>query len=146
MDRQELKIIEGLRRVQEKIQVPVMATVMNVNTTERTVDVQDINGVTIYDVNLQAVSEGAYGFLSLPSTGSQVVVAQTEEGIWYVSSFSNADNFSLKTSKEDLKQWLTDLISTIEKITVTTAVGPSGTPINMPDFETIKLRLNNLLI
>ncbi|MGH2643544.1 MAG: hypothetical protein ACRDE2_06330 [Chitinophagaceae bacterium] len=146
MDRQTQKIIEGFRRVQEKIPWAILVTVIDVNINERTIDVQDANRVAIYDVNLQAASEGSTGLLTVPTVGSTVVIEMTEGGVWYVSSFSGVDNFSIKTASDDLKVWLTDLINTIEQLTVTTATGPSGTPINIPDFETIKTRLSNLLI
>lgn len=48
-------------------------------------------------------------------------------------------------SGSGLKKTLSDLIDAITKLTVTTAVGPSGVPINAADFIKIKQDLNNYL-
>ena len=50
----------------------------------------------------------------------------------------------IKNSSEDLKTILTDLLDAINRITVTTATGPSGVPINMSEFSAIKNRLSDL--
>ena len=44
-----------------------------------------------------------------------------------------------------LKKTLESLIDAIVKLTVTTGVGPSGTPINAPDFMKVKQDLSNYL-
>ena len=44
-----------------------------------------------------------------------------------------------------LKKTLENLIDAIVKLTVTTGVGPSGTPINAPDFMKVKQDLSNYL-
>jgi hypothetical protein len=46
---------------------------------------------------------------------------------------------------ETLKGELEKLISAIEKLTVPTGVGPSGTPINIAEFTAIKAKLSSIL-
>jgi hypothetical protein len=73
----------------------------------------------------------------------------TNEGVEIVkdnkTTFLQNDLFTIKTSNESLKKILEDLITAIGTLTVTTGVGPSGIPINKPQFDAIKTRLNNLL-
>jgi hypothetical protein len=73
----------------------------------------------------------------------------TSEGVEIVkdnkTTFLQNDLFTIKTSNESLKKILEDLITAIGTLTVTTGVGPSGIPINKPQFDAIKTRLNNLL-
>jgi len=52
---------------------------------------------------------------------------------------------SVKNDRYSLKKTFDDLITAIKLITVTTATGPSGTPINAAQFDLIKMNLTNLL-
>lgn len=56
-----------------------------------------------------------------------------------------ASTHQIDTGQESMKQLLTDLIEEIKLITVTTAAGPSGTPINNPQLDAIKQRIPKLL-
>jgi hypothetical protein len=56
-----------------------------------------------------------------------------------------AAGFTMTRGGEGLKKILTDLISTINQLTVPTGVGPSGPPINLAAFTAISTRLNNFL-
>lgn len=55
------------------------------------------------------------------------------------------DGFTIKRSTESLKKILEDLFDAILQLTVTTPMGPSGTPINAVTFTQIKQRIPNLL-
>lgn len=148
MDRKTLKIIEGLKNIHSDIlpDATFSATVKDVNMQQRTCDVDTPEGITIYEVMLQAASERSTGFVIFPAVGSIVLISVTEAGNWYVSAFTGIDKLSIKSQNEDMKTLLSDLLDAIKKLTVTTSVGPSGVPINLADFEAIKQRLNNLLI
>lgn len=52
---------------------------------------------------------------------------------------------TLSRGAAGLKKTLTDLCGAIERLTVTTGVGPSGVPINAMDFTKIKQELNDYL-
>lgn len=56
-----------------------------------------------------------------------------------------AKGLTFKRDSSGLKKSLTDLLSALEKLTVTTNIGPSGIPINVADFTKIKQDLNNYL-
>ncbi len=45
----------------------------------------------------------------------------------------------------DWKAWMKDMLTAIEDITVFTGVGESSPPINLPEFQTLALRLDTLL-
>jgi hypothetical protein len=55
------------------------------------------------------------------------------------------EGFLLSRQNDSLQNVLSDLIDAINSITVPTGTGPSGTPINSPSFNNIKLRLQKIL-
>ncbi|NLF42665.1 MAG: hypothetical protein GX587_08215 [Bacteroidales bacterium] len=80
--------------------------------------------------------------------GTTVITAD-ETGFSLLSDKTSVKGTSsaleIKTANENLKSILADMLDAISQITVTTGVGPSGTPVNVMDFTSIKTRLNNLL-
>lgn len=61
-----------------------------------------------------------------------------------IYSISRTDGITIKKGGESLKKLISDLIDEINKITVTTYAGPSGTPINATLLTAIKTRLGDL--
>ena len=59
--------------------------------------------------------------------------------------FEMDNKFKIAVAGKSLKTKLEELIDEIGKITVTTPVGPSGPPINLPQLSTIKGNLTELL-
>lgn len=55
------------------------------------------------------------------------------------------DRFKIDVGGKSLKSKLEELIDEIGKITVTTPMGPSGTPINLPQLTILKGKLTELL-
>lgn len=60
-------------------------------------------------------------------------------------TFEMDDRFKIDVGGKSLKSKLEELIDEIGKITVTTPVGPSGPPINLPQLSIIKEKLAELL-
>jgi hypothetical protein len=60
-------------------------------------------------------------------------------------TFEMDDKFKIDVAGKSLKSKLEELIDEIGKITVTTPVGPSGPPINLPQLTIIKGKLTELL-
>ena len=60
-------------------------------------------------------------------------------------TFEMDDRFKVDVGGKSLKSKLEELIDEIGKITVTTPVGPSGPPINLPQLTILKGKLNELL-
>ncbi|MEN2400582.1 hypothetical protein GKZ90_0012395 [Flavobacterium sp. MC2016-06] len=60
-------------------------------------------------------------------------------------TFEMDDKFKIDVAGKSLKSKLEELIDEIGKITVTTPVGPSGPPINLPQLTVIKGNLTELL-
>lgn len=97
----------------------------------------------------------------IPADGSQVVVlkysqqsaaiiaaADVQRLVWQVEDTLlevTPEGLTLSRSTESLKALLTDLCAAIEQITVPTAVGPSGVPVNIPAFVQIRTRIAQLL-
>jgi len=73
--------------------------------------------------------------------GTQQVIIDKDN----VSINANQGKLEIKNSKENLKKLLQDLINEIMKITVTTPMGTSGTPINIAQFQVIAKRITMLL-
>ncbi len=55
------------------------------------------------------------------------------------------EGYKLNRGQSGLHKTLSDLCAALEQLTVTTAMGPSGPPINIAAFTKIKLELNNYL-
>lgn len=70
---------------------------------------------------------------SLMVQAGQTTVKATTKGV------------TLAKGSSGLKKTLDDLLTAIQKMTVTTGVGPSGPPINMADFVKVQQDLNNYL-
>jgi hypothetical protein len=61
-------------------------------------------------------------------------IIKIEDGILTIEN----DSYSLRKAFDDF-------IAAIEKMTVTTGVGPSGTPVNIAEFKAIAQKLDNFL-
>ena len=137
-------------------------------------DVDRDNLPELVDVRLNAVQDELESSLTIvPKVGSYVlcgIIEGKEEEAFVISTseiekiiiqfkegdetfeFSEAGfsvilkngKFDIKNNQEDLKGIISDLIDTINQLTVTTGTGPSGTPINAPAFIQIQQRLGNL--
>jgi hypothetical protein len=97
------------------------------------------------DVRLRAIDDAQdKGFVLFPKVGSTVLIGQIKNtSAYYVAMYSEIDKVKWATDAENLKDLLADLLTAIKAITVTTGVGPSGTPINVASFVAIENRLNN---
>lgn len=151
--------------IQNAIDIPntysKVCKVTAVDASVRTCDVTPIDGdAPLTDVRLQAALSGNTGWLLLPTVGSDVVVTFITDDLAFVSMTSqvseiiahvnntqlkiDASGFVIENGGQSLKAILNDLIAAIQRITVTTPVGPSGTPINAVEFDLINQRLNQL--
>ena len=86
----------------------------------------------------------------LPGSKRLVVLACSEIESFHIKIedtelSGNANGVVVKRGAESLKSILADTLDAIIAMTVTTGVGPSGTPINFAEFQQLKSRLNNLL-
>ena len=143
--------------------VVIPATVSTVDFTAQTIDVVDVDDVTIHDVRLKAaVDSQERGVVVFPAEGSQVLIAAigNDESEYTVIHFgqihsvkvwintltveANANGMKITRGDENFKTLLSDLLDGIIALTVTTPSGNSGPPINLSTFTAIKTRLNNL--
>jgi len=139
-----------------------LATVGSVDKEERTC-VVEIEEVEYEDVRLFSVADAELkGFVMLLKIGSQVLVSRIgNSNEMFVSMFSvvdgvtltiegatltaDAKGFAMVREQNSLKKTLEAMLDAIMKMTVTTQMGQSGTPINVADFVKIKDELNNYL-
>lgn len=150
------------RRLQEASNTSFLAKVKKVNADDCVCVVETDAGISYDEVLLRAVTGVDKGILVIPKVDSQVMVSRIGgSNELYVSMFSEIDHviiaikdaeytmndkgYKMNVGTSGLKKSLTDLINAITKMTVTTGVGPSGTPINAADFTKIKEDLNNYL-
>lgn len=143
--------------------VVIPATVSAIDFTAQTIDVVDVDGVTIHDVRLKAaVDSQERGVIAFPAEGSQVLIAaigndEREYTVIHLAQIhsvkvwistltveANASGMKITRGPENFKTLLSDLLDGIMALTVTTPSGNSGPPINLATFTTIKARLNNL--
>ncbi|MEG1554589.1 MAG: hypothetical protein RRZ64_08535 [Rikenellaceae bacterium] len=150
------------RRLTQASATSFMAIVKEVNAANRTCVVA-ADGVSYDDVLLYSVVDGLKkGIVIIPSIQSVVIVSRIGgSNELYISMFSEIDKtllaiedvdccvskngYKFNVGSSGIKKTLTDLVDAISKLTVTTAVGPSGTPINVADFQKIKRELDKYL-
>jgi len=125
----------------------------------------EIGGTVYTGVHLSAVSDGnANNLVVTPAVGSVVLICDKSGGdmVWMnVVSFSEiaalrfrADGFECVVEGGKVSIWkgiysladvLSELLEAIKAITVTTGVGPSGTPVNFAKFDEVQKKLNNFI-
>ena len=139
-----------------------ICTVDSVDETTSTCDVTTIlNDLELFDVKLNVSEASGVGVVNFPSKGSRVLVSYINKNKAVVSMLSDIDKtvlttsggsvitiddkISIKNGAADFKDLLNSLIDQIELITVPTAFGPSGPPINAAAIAAIQTQFNNLL-
>lgn len=148
------------------------AKVTAVDTTALTCDVEDTQGVTIYDVKLRATIDNEDdGKYYLPKVGSWVMIANIahQQNAWCVVMWSeltkarweirpvvlkmDETGFLLEKQGDTLSDMMTDLMTQlgnlttqIQALTVTCAAPglPSSPPINVAAFVTIGTALDGV--
>lgn len=138
------KIAEGSKTGRSEL-YSIVAKVKSVNTTDYTCDVEPINDdIELMGVKLHSGIGEAKTMVIIPKVGSMVVCTFINKSQAFVSLCEEAKSVEIKNDSNSLKKVLEDLISMIEKLTVTTGVGPSGTPINVAELTPIKQSISNL--
>ena len=135
------------------------ATVTKINEDEKTVDVEDVDGLAFFDVRLAAAEDAKKSVLIIPKVGSTVLVAmigndmnalfvamtnEVEKITGEIESTkfkADASGYQITRDNESLKTVLNDWIIEVSKIIVV-----NGTSINVPAMNAIKQRLNKILI
>lgn len=163
------EIMRGIVGVDESGQsggfagISFLATAESVDAAQYscTVKIVGSNG-TLENVRLKAEFQKDYGLVAIPKKGSFVVVtalaggggscvslcSEVEKIECVVGNFEcvmEKNKISVKNGSYSLKKAFDDLFAAITKLTVTTGVGPSGTPINIAEFQAVQQNLNNLL-
>ncbi len=123
----------------------VGGTVLRVDKARAVCDVQpaDEGAPELLAVQLRAVDDGsASGFVLWPVVGSRVLVGllDNDPNNCFVAGVSRVETFTLSTATDSAGQWLADLCTALAQLTVTTPAGPSGPPINLPDFQQLAQR------
>ncbi len=131
-----------------------LCTVDSVDENKRTIVCTPADGTAqLTGVSLQSVTGESGGLLVVPKAGSFVTVGFLDKNNAVVLLYSQiekitlsvADKVSIKNPSYSLADAFKDLISALGKLTVTTGVGPSGTPVNVAEFQQIQQKLNNFL-
>lgn len=83
------------------------------------------------------------------SKGDKLSVRMNAEGMTLAAGKTTlkttTGGLTLTRESSGLKKTLDDLLKAIQKLTVTTGVGPSGPPVNLSDFVKVQQDLNNYL-
>jgi len=139
-----------------------VCTVNAVDEAARTADVSPLDESTpILGVNLQANQNSKVGVVLFPVVGSFVVVSFLNRAAAVVVATDEIDHIEVVTKADivvkaggkvtiengdySLKKAFDDLFAAIGKLTVTTGVGPSGTPINISEFQQIQQKIAKFL-
>lgn len=140
----------------------IPCSVDSVNENDFTVDCTPIGSDSTASLPLVLLnSEANDSFTLIPQVGSTVIVFFSQKNDAYVGMFSQVEKvisrtiggtlikqdsgITIKNSAESLKEILSDLVSAIENITVTTPAGASTLPLlNDAQFALITTRINNL--
>lgn len=144
----------------------ILATVTSVNEAEQTcVLTDDDNDGTVYnDVRLRPVIDGNSSTAIIPLVGTwglAIMIEGGQDAEWMLIGAGQITKlivmcgtfqfevtntgFKIASATDSLKQILSDLITDIQAITVTTPDGPSSVPNNAAQFEDITARIEELL-
>jgi hypothetical protein len=160
----ERKIAENIRTLIGAIDFDTMlCTVVSVDD-DVTCTVKSVkSGVEYKNIKLNAnINSKDKGIYVHPPKDSYVLVTMIDKVQGFISMCSDIDKvkitdvkgfecsieegkISVKNEQYSLRQAFDDIIDAIGKLTVTTAVGPSGTPINIAEFTMVQQKLNNFL-
>lgn len=161
MGRKDKELLNVLRRSLGEPMSFVHGTVLKVDKTLCTCQL-DVGGQVFEHVSLKSIIKNDTGMVLYPKINSVVyanfmpdsqrliVVAFDELESFHVKIedmevSGNRDGVVLRRGNESLKSILAATYDAILSMTVTTGVGPSGTPVNFQQFQQLKDRLNNLL-
>lgn len=134
----------------------IFCKVLSVDKTKNTCEVKPIRNEESdieYTVQLGSKWDDENDFLIYPKEDSIVLITWISTQDAFISLYGDIDEIVINPSgkirisndEEDLKTILNDLMTAIQNLTVSTAWGPSGTPINITDFTDLDERINNLL-
>ncbi|MCL2133023.1 MAG: hypothetical protein FWH39_01605 [Bacteroidales bacterium] len=139
-------IAELLRKIVLSDESPqiLICTVDKVNGAFCDVSPVDKNIAPLTNVRLNAYSETP-DFLIKPKEESYVLVAKINHSDAYVAMFSEIDTVRIRNEHYSLCKAFNMLLDAIMNLKVTTGTGPSGVPINLSEFNTIKTKINQLL-
>lgn len=130
--------------------IPVVCRVKSVEGN--TVLLEPLNGTVEFEARIQA--DEIPGLKIIPEADSIVIAGYCENGnIPYVILYSKikeidlvvTDKILIANKTNSLGSILTELCTALETLTVTTPMGPSGTPINIAQISSVKNKLQNLL-
>lgn len=146
------------------------AVVVDVDDLTCDVELIEAREVKLEKVRLKAHLQGEKSIIIKPAKGSYVLIGFLNSKDAFVAMYDEVDSiivkvngqsytidkdgfsidlkagkFSFKNNQESLKKILQDLISEVSKITVTTQMGPSGTPLNIAQLQLIAQRITMLL-
>jgi len=165
MGKETIKDIIGLlvdERIKAEEFYTEVAVVDSVDLDQMTCDVTTLSDdLEIFEVRLNANEESGIGVVNIPVEGSNVLISYINKNKAFVSlcaevektiiTYSSgliieaSEKISIKNNGADLKTELDKLLNGISALTVPTAFGPSGTPINVATFTAVKTNLNLLL-
>ena len=149
MTKDEL-FIDGLRQMTQSTKEPAIVQGKAVNVTDTMCDVELVGaeGLTLTDVLYTATEGNANGFRLVPLEGTNVLVSFVGDDInspYLVAmdkvakvlvlasgaelSIDDAGKVALLNGSAGLKEILAAIIEMVKTLTVSTAMGPSGTPL-----------------
>lgn len=156
IDKQLKDALKGLGKMEATV---FSATVTKVNEADKTIEIEDVDGLDYYDVRLAAAEDEKKSVLIIPKVGSSVLVTMigSDLNTLFVSKVNevekivgqidkvnfkvDASGYQIKRENESLKTVLNDMIVELNKIIVV-----NGTTINVAAMNIIKQRLNTILI
>lgn len=146
------RLLAGIRTIVKREMSDIVAVCKVVSVDSDLITVE-YDGLDYFDLPIATVEGVVNTGYMLPVIGSYALCLLRKNGGSQVIAVSEVDSFELNSKKpilfatenESLLDIMTDLITAIEQLTVTTGVGPSGAPINLAQFTAVKQRLTNLL-
>ena len=124
----------------------VLGKAINVDSTERTCDLESIEGdAGRTGIRLQSVIGETKGVVLIPKEGSFIIVTFTDNRSGFVSLTSEIEKIHFEAGGEDLKAILNDLIKEIKNAIINTPAGP-GTVAEPTKvlLDSIDTRINKL--
>jgi len=157
----ERGLSEMASRQKSTVVIPLLVTA--IDEVKMVLDGMDSEGVDYFDVRIQATQGEQSGNIAIPAEGSYVLISNIgkDENVYFVVATSallksivkigdtvieiDSGGVIIAKGEVELKAVLEELVDAIKLLTVSTAQGPSGPPLNAAQFDLIKTRINMVL-
>ena len=123
-----------------------LAKVKSVNEKNCTCVLIDDDGQEFFDVRLKPITGKNRSFLQVPKKDSFVLAVRIESSEeWMVVACSEIERIQVIINNINMSDLINDLFSAIGRMTFSNTAGPTGTTLNLAEFQALQQRFNSII-